>query len=63
MLNFDLRKTFDFLPHDILLNKLQHYGFKGTVDTLIQTDFDNRSQRVFWKGKSSTELAAKYGVP
>ena len=42
----DLSKTYDCLPHDILLAKLSAYGFDESAVTLTLNYLSNRYQRV-----------------
>ena len=42
----DIKKAFDSVNHEILLNKLYKYGIRGVPQTLIKNYLSNRSQRV-----------------
>ena len=49
----DLTKAFDRVDHDILLDKLQFYGIKGSGNNLIKSYLKDRYQKVIIKNKSS----------
>ena len=59
----DLSKAFDTLDHNILLNKLQHYGFRGTELKWFQSYLSNRMQYVDIDGIKSNIKSIKTGVP
>jgi hypothetical protein len=42
----DLRKSFDWVNHGVLLSKLQFYGFKNNAYKLIKSCLENRYQKV-----------------
>ena len=42
----DLSKAFDKVNHEILLHKLDHYGFRGKTNTLIGNYLRNHKQFV-----------------
>ncbi|KAI5643725.1 reverse transcriptase (RNA-dependent DNA polymerase) domain-containing protein [Phthorimaea operculella] len=42
----DLSSAFDMVDHNILLQKLQHYGIRGTAFSLFQSYLKNRKQFV-----------------
>ena len=49
----DFSKSFDVVPHQRLLHKLDHYGIRGTTLNLIQKFLTNRTQKVVVDGSSS----------
>ena len=59
----DLQKAFDTVNHDILLNKLEHYGLRGTSKSWFKSYLDNRKQLVSINGVDSETKLMKHGVP
>ena len=59
----DLSKAFDTVDHEILLKKLQRYGFRGLPLQLIQSYLTNRNQYAFVNGTKSNLRKVKCGVP
>ena len=59
----DLKKAFDTVEHSILLQKMSHYGVRGTANSLFQSYLKDRSQYVSIKGKSSKNVVMEHGVP
>ena len=59
----DFKKAFDTVDHNILLNKLNHYGLGKDVLHWIKSYLTCRSQKCTVNGKTSTELTIKCGVP
>ena len=68
LLLLDLKKAFDTVNHDILLNKMNHYGIRGNANNLFASFSANRKQYVFlnhflkffnlriWNEHGATEL-------
>ena len=60
---FDLKKAFDVVDHEILLQKLALYGVKGTFLHWFESYLSNRSQCVVDGLKASSRQLVKSGVP
>ena len=59
----DLSKAFDSLRHDILLDKLTHYGITGTASKLMKSYLCNRKQFVQIEDTESKMRPVTTGVP
>ena len=59
----DLSKAFDTIDHNILLNKLEHYGIEGIPLQLFKNYLTNRKQYVKLCDIKSNVLQIKTGVP
>ena len=60
---FDLKKAFDSIPHQALLNKLFHLGTPSVLLRWLDNYLSHRSQRVVINGHSSSWLPVRSGVP
>ena len=63
LLYLDFSKAFDMVEHSILLEKLQHYGIRGTALSWLKSYLENREQFVSVGGKNSSKTSITYGVP
>ena len=59
----DLRKAFDTINHRILLQKLEHYGFRGHCYSFLRSYYQNRKQYVCVNGYNSVTMPISNGVP
>lgn len=59
----DFTKAFDSLNRELLLQKLQYYGIRGTGLQLIQSYLSNRHQYVAINKYVSSTKSTAYGVP
>ena len=59
--NFE--KAFDTVSHDILLEKLNHYGIREISNDWFRSYLSNRTQFISINDFNSDYKTAKYGVP
>ena len=59
----DLSKAFDTIDHDILLQKLYHYGFREVSNEWFKSYLSNRKQMVSYNSTLSSSESVKCGVP
>ena len=59
----DLSKVFDCIPHDLIIAKLEAYGFQMDALKLVYDYLSNRKQRVKIKEEFSPWSDIEYGVP
>lgn len=59
----DLSKAFDAISHEILFQKLEHYGIRGIALDWVKSYFCNRRQFVSYKNASSHLKYISCGVP
>ena len=59
----DLSKAFDCIPHDLIIAKLEAYGFQIDALRLVYDYLSNRKQRVKLNVTFSSWRDIEYGVP
>ena len=59
----DLSKAFDCIPHDLIIAKLEAYGFQIDALRLVYDYLSNRKQRVKLNETFSSWKDLEYGVP
>ena len=59
----DLEKAFGTVSHDILLEKLNHYGIRGIANDWFRSYLSDRTQFLSINGFNSDYKTVKYGVP
>ena len=59
----DLSKAFDTINHEILLNKLNHYGIRGVALEWFRSYLTSRRQFVSYHGCTSASQTVTCGVP
>ena len=59
----DLKKAFDTVDHKILLQKMDHYGIRGTTNTWFENYLSDREQFVSVHGIESKTVKMVCGVP
>ena len=59
----DLQKAFDTVNHEILLDKLNYYGFRGVINTWFRSYLLDRKQKVCINGFESQIKPVHHGVP
>jgi ribonuclease P/MRP protein subunit RPP40 len=59
----DFSKAFDKINHNVLLNKLDAYGFSQKLLTLFQSYLTDRTQAVVYNGYTSHSYSQTSGVP
>ena len=60
---FDLKKAFDTVSHEILLQKLEYYGVRGIALKLFESYLTNRYQQTSIDGYISILELIEWGVP
>ena len=63
LLLLDFSKAFDMVDHNILLNKLEHYGIRGACLSWFRSYLSNREQYVSVDNCNSGKQTLKYAVP
>ena len=57
------KKSFHSIDHQILIEKLNHYGIRGVANELIKSYLTDRFQYVELDNIKSSRINIKYGVP
>ena len=59
----DFQKAFDTVNHNILIEKLDHYGIRGCINQWFKSYLSDRKQYVSIDGFNSKEAIIEHGVP
>ena len=59
----DLKKAFDTVDHEILLRKVDHYGFRGIINICFSSYLQGRNQTTQIGPHFSERLDSTRGVP
>ena len=63
LLLIDFSKAFDMVDHQILLDKLSHYGIRGIALKLFESYLDGRQQSVTINNVKSENKVLVHGIP
>ena len=58
----DLQKAFDTLNHEILLQKMENYGFRGKILSIIASFLKDRRQFVYHNGRATSKRLITTGA-
>ena len=59
----DLKKAFDKVDHNLLLQKCQRYVIRGKILEIVKSYLSDRKQFTFLNGQKSSRADVKCGVP
>ena len=59
----DLKKAFDTVDHNILLDKLNFYGFRGLINQWFSSYLNDRTQTTQIADHISNKASISFGVP
>ncbi|CAC5357155.1 unnamed protein product [Mytilus coruscus] len=62
LITLDAEKAFDKLKHEILFNKLYHYGIKGKLWILLRNLYKGMSIKVKWEGQCTEDVMVLQGI-
>ena len=62
-ISIDLKKAFDSISHDLLIIKLEKYGFRGVALKVVIYFLNDRNQFVTFNNSKSQIKNIKFGVP
>ncbi|CAG2209834.1 unnamed protein product [Mytilus edulis] len=62
LITLDAEKAFDKLNHEILFNKLYHYGIKGKLWKLLRNLYKGMSIKVKWEGQCTEDVMVLQGI-
>ena len=59
----DFQKAFDTVPHNLLLQKMEHYGIRGVIHDWFKSYLTHRTQSTIFEKSASSPLPISHGVP
>ena len=59
----DFAKAFDTVNHNILINKMHHYGIRGSILSWFKDYLKDRLQYTVFSGEKSSTTTVNLGVP
>ena len=59
----DFSKAFDTVPHQRMINKMEHYGIKGNIHRWVSSWLTQQHQRVCVDGEESSNKPVRSGIP
>ena len=62
LVTLDAEKAFDRLNHEILFNKLYHYGIKGKLWVLLRNLYRGMNIKIKWEGQHSEKVDVRQGI-
>ncbi|VDI67836.1 Hypothetical predicted protein [Mytilus galloprovincialis] len=62
LITLDAEKAFDKLNHEILFNKLYHYGIKRKLWILLRNLYKGMSIKVKWEGQCTEDVMVLQGI-